>query len=440
LSKHVNDVIIPKVKNFFSTNNIQEATDLVHEYERKLRLTEDTKTLSNLFEIFVNGLVSERKFTVALNELTYFGKKKHILESSLKSLVASIFSHIAAIEDPFELESLLVSFIQITDGKIYAEIDHAKAVLKLVYIYESRGELGAALDLIIKSHVETYANLEFTTKTEFILEQMRLSLACNENTRFELVSKKVSQKFIKECEDEKYLMMYHDYLIKFHVKTSKFFECAKSFDLLLKCKTMQNNSVEKNKILKLLTAVLSLSEYEKPAIEMMEKLNQNEDMVSLPNYLNFMKDFTGGEIIQLSHFNATFKDQIFTCPTEPFHGFISSDNLQSIIQLVERRLNERNMVIISRVFCSLTLQRAAEILEMSQADTEDLIVDMITANKICGLINRMGKINIVFKELSDCNTNLKSLDDWSKGLESMMKLVENTSYMISNEEMINVSN
>jgi len=439
LQRTVKESVLPQVEALFQKSNIQEATELVHKYERKLRLSEDQKTLSLLFETFVVGLVSKQHYEMALNELVYFGKKKHILESSLKTLVSCIYSRIEQLKSEPKFEELLVMFTQVTEGKIYAEVDQAKAVLQLVYIWEQRNEKTRALELISKSHVETYSNLDFPEKTDFILEQMRLCLECKEHARFELVSKKISQKFLKESKDEKYLLKYHDYMIKYYVQNSDFFSTAKSVKLLLSCAAIKENVEQKNKMLKLLTTVLILSELNSDARLMMKELKSNDDMVYLPSYMGLLKAFMGEEIIQLSKFNELYKTQIFSAPSEPFVELIPADKMGEVWTLLELRLNERNLIIMSRVFSSVTLNRVAQILEISPSESEDLLVEMIAGDKIVGRINRMGNINIVFK-CAEMTSNLETLDKWSQKLEAMMKLVESTCYMIRNEEMIQAAN
>lgn len=151
-----------------------------------------------------------------------------------------------------------------------------------------------------------------------------------------------------------------------------------------------------------------------------------------------MKSFTGSEIIQLSQFNTLYKSQIFTNPEEPFVELIPQDKMAEVIQLLELRFNQRNLIIMSLFFSSITLRRVAEILEISTDAAEDLLVDMIAEREIYGLINRMGDINVVFQSTSR-TSHLESLDKWSRKLEEMMKLMESTCYMIRNEEMIHAA-
>lgn len=184
--------------------------------------------------------MDKKRYALALSELIYFGKKRHILQTSLTTFVSCIYKRLSEVKGD-EYEQLLLQFNEITDGKMYAEVDHARAVLELVYIWEKRGEVKRALELIMKSHVETFSYLEISEKTEFILEQMRLCFVCKELARLDLVAKKINQKYLNEPQSEQYLLKFHDYMIKHHIEVGNFIESAKNFKKLLQCETIQND-------------------------------------------------------------------------------------------------------------------------------------------------------------------------------------------------------
>lgn len=144
-------------------------------------------------------------------------------------------------------------------------------------------------------------------------------------------------------------------------------------------------------------------------------------------------------MLQLSRYQNEFKNEIFLNESEPFKELIPEHKFEETLTLLEHRLNERNIIIISKVFSSITLKRASEILQISISDAEDMLVDMIADDKIVGLINRLGEINIVFKR-ADNLSNLETLNKWGNDLHELLTLLESTSYLIRNEEMVQAAN
>ena len=134
-----------------------------------------------------------------------------------------------------------------------------------------------------------------------------------------------------------------------------------------------------------------------------------------------------------------FLEIIYVNKQEPFYQLFEQQNIKDIVELLEKRLRERNLILISEYFTSIRMQRIAELLECDIDIAEDIIVEMICNEKINGLINRLDNISVVFGDNIDCNLDCK-LDAWTNGITNLMSQVESTSYMILNEEMISTVN
>ncbi|MES1902988.1 MAG: proteasome regulatory particle subunit, partial [Paramarteilia canceri] len=255
LAKTVRDTIVPQMNSQLTQKNLDlpKVLNLLHEFERKLRLvsidmtSEDSTTLSFLFKNFVNTIFDIKKYSVSLEQLEYFSKKKHNSRQSLECYVNTVASRVDEISNKKEQVDFMLKFVELTDGKIFAEVERTQIVSKLVEIYESQNELALAHALIIQTHVETYGSLDFSAKTKFLLNQMRLCLACNDYSRLELISKKVNQKFLNELENETHLLTFYDYMVKYHIEQQNFANAGKCFQSLLKCSSVTSDLEKKTK-------------------------------------------------------------------------------------------------------------------------------------------------------------------------------------------------
>ena len=85
-------------------------------------------------------------------------------------------------------------------GKIHVEIERARLTMKLSKIKEADGDIAGAADVLHELQVETYGSMDRREKVEFILDQMRLSLAKKDYIRTGILAKKISTRFFDKEE------------------------------------------------------------------------------------------------------------------------------------------------------------------------------------------------------------------------------------------------
>lgn len=90
----------------------------------------------------------------------------------------------------------LNTLLQVTEGKIYVEVERARLTRQLAHIKEHEEKnVAEAAEILQALQVETFGSMEKREKTDFILEQMRLNLARKDFVRAYLISKKISTKY-----------------------------------------------------------------------------------------------------------------------------------------------------------------------------------------------------------------------------------------------------
>lgn len=92
----------------------------------------------------------------------------------------------------------ILNFRQVTEGKIYVEVERARLTHKLAKIREDEGNIEEAANIIQELQVETYGSMDKREKVELILEQMRLCLAKQDYIRTQIISKKINTKFFED--------------------------------------------------------------------------------------------------------------------------------------------------------------------------------------------------------------------------------------------------
>jgi 26S proteasome regulatory subunit N5 len=75
-----------------------------------------------------------------------------------------------------EQVKLLKTLIEITEGKIYVELEYSKCVRLLTEIYMSHNQIEEASKLIQDIQIETFGSVDRAYKVDYILFQMRILL------------------------------------------------------------------------------------------------------------------------------------------------------------------------------------------------------------------------------------------------------------------------
>merc|ERR1711918_118102 len=133
---------------------------------------------------------------------------------------------------------LINTLRDITDGKIFVEAERARLTKTLCEILEADGEIIKACDTLGEIHVETYGSLSKREKADFILEQIRLTLAKKDYVRTLIISKKMTKKMIdgKGLEDLK--IRFNELMISYWLHEKDALQVANYYHntYLTKCK------------------------------------------------------------------------------------------------------------------------------------------------------------------------------------------------------------
>jgi len=145
-----------------------------------------------------------------LNEqVMLFSKKRGQLKQAIAKMVQEAMVFIEQTPSMEVKLALIDTLLQVTEGKIYVEIEGARLTKLLAKIREDEGKIAEAADILQRLQVETFGSMERREKVDFILEQMRLLVAKKDYIRTQLVSKKINTKFFEKEENAVRLLLRH---------------------------------------------------------------------------------------------------------------------------------------------------------------------------------------------------------------------------------------
>lgn len=99
-------------------------------------------------------------------------------------------------------EILLNSVRTNTEGKVFVEVERARATRALATFKESDGSYKEAFELLQEVAVETFSSMERKEKYDFILEQMRLALITEQFNQAQIISRKINPKIFNNDAEE----------------------------------------------------------------------------------------------------------------------------------------------------------------------------------------------------------------------------------------------
>merc|ERR1719238_399703 len=110
---------------------------------------------------------------------------------------------------------LITLLSEITDGKIFVEVEKARLTKMLAEIKEKGGNIEKAATLLQEVQVETFGAMERREKAEYILNQMRVVLMKKDFVRLQIIAKKINPKLLEadDLQDLKYT--YNEFMARY---------------------------------------------------------------------------------------------------------------------------------------------------------------------------------------------------------------------------------
>jgi 26S proteasome regulatory subunit N5 len=131
-------------------------------------------------------------------------------------------------------------------------------------------------------HVETFGSISKSDKIEFILEQMRLTLAKQDYVRAYIVAGKVSRKHLKEENMEEYKVKFYTLMTIYHRHDKNALELAKDYHAIYSTPHILKDEAKWVEALQSTVAFLGMSAYDNDQQDMLNRINLDTNLEKLP--------------------------------------------------------------------------------------------------------------------------------------------------------------
>lgn len=285
--------------------------------------------------------------------------------------------------------------------------------------------MSKAADVLQEVHVETYGSLSKREKIEFILEQMRLTLAKKDYVRSAIVAGKVSRKHLKEDNMEEYKVKFFTLMAELHRHEKDAFALAKDYHSIYSTPSIQKDDAKWKDALQSTVVYLALSPYSNEQQDMMNRVREDANLEKLTSFFSTIKVFLKKEIITYPMATQAEMEGI------PALAEGGKDLAQFWNESFHRRIIQHNVRVASLYYRRIHGARLAQLLGLDAERLEEEIAAMVSDGTVYAKIDRPKDI----VRFSEPKSPESVLSDWASDIDKLLHMVETTTHLINKEKM-----
>ncbi|CAB4069293.1 PSMD12 [Lepeophtheirus salmonis] len=149
-----------------------------------------------------------------------------------------------------------------------------------------------------------------------------------------------------------------------------------------------------------------------------------------PSYKSLLEQFTRMQLISQKNLCQLYESKLRD-PKET-DVFDQSEQGKKRWNDLKSRVVEHNIRIMAKYYTRITLKRMSELLDLSEAESEDFLSGMVVNHTVEAKTDRLKGI-VDFTRHQEPND---MLNDWSNNISKLMGLVMKATHLINKEEMI----
>ncbi|XP_071650694.1 26S proteasome non-ATPase regulatory subunit 12 [Temnothorax longispinosus] len=428
------DAKIPECKKLASEGKLHDALDQLLALEKLTRTGADMVSTSRLLVAIVE-ICLEAKNWSALNEhIILLSKRRSQLKQAVTKMVQECCTYIDKMPNKETMVKLIETLRSVTEGKIYVEVERARLTHRLAKIKEAEGDIASAAVVMLELQVETYGSMSRREKASLILEQMRLCLAKQDFMRTQIIAKKINVKFFSDENDEEtqtLKLKYYDLMMELARHEGWHLELCRHNRAVLETPTIRDDPEKRHIALSRAVLYLVLAPHEPEQADLTHRLLADKLLDEIPTYKELLRLFVNPELIKWSGLCEIYERDLRS--TEVFSS--STEEGCKRWADLRNRVVEHNIRIMAKYYTKITLTRMAELLDLPTEETEACLCNLVET----GVINARTDRPAGVVRFTGTQEPAALLDTWAASLSKLMGLVNHTTHLIHQEEMLAVA-
>lgn len=391
---------IPKIL----ANDFDAAIESLHMLERRTRIAKDDIANREVCAAIAKLCIEKKRWQDLASNVTILSRRKGYSRSAITSIVDLSMEALDSIQDQDTRVSLINCLLEVTEGKIFVEVQRARLTKFMVDFLEAQGKLVEAMDLLQDLRLEVLTTMDEVERLKLMLHQFWLCLETKDALRSSLSAEKIKD---QKLSTDELKLEYLNYLIRYHREfTGDFMEIADSFYKIYKI-----NDDSKALMQSIIAAILAPRSDKQ--LMFFTEVSQLRDLTLLPDSKMLLSIFMGRDLIAFPEFD------------HRFGGLIEAKHKETM----RKRVIEHGLRTISKYYTRIRLERLAQLLVLTVDELEQRIIDLVFADNFYARIDRPKGI-VTFKKQKKVS---EVADEFSDNIAKVCKLVDKANSLIEKE-------
>ncbi|XP_044731819.1 26S proteasome non-ATPase regulatory subunit 12 [Chrysoperla carnea] len=432
---------IPECQKMAANGDLRGALDALLALEKQTRTGADATSTARVLVAIVQICKDAQDWNALCEHVSILSKRRSQLKQAIGKMVQECCSYVhehakdqKLMPDTPTYLKVIETLRQVTEGKIYVEVERARLTLALAKYKESIQDITGAAETILELQVETYGSMDKREKVEMILEQMRLCLRNEDYIRTQIISKKVNAKFFDDESTKDLKLKYYNLMLKLDEHEGAHLAACKHYRAL-----MNAQESETMRLTSLCNAVLYLilAPHDNEQSDLMHRMLLERELDQIQIFKELLKLFVNPELIKWTSFCKLYKQPLCekTTGTERLNDVFDETRTPKAKQHwkeLQDRIVEHNIRVMAKYYTRISLKRMAELLDLTPAEAETSLSSLVVCGSVHAKTDRPAGV-VYFTRSKDPND---ILNDWANHLSSLMQLVNKTTHLINKEECV----
>ncbi|GAA5828646.1 hypothetical protein JCM5353_008486 [Sporobolomyces roseus] len=456
------DQIIPAAEQLAKDGQTQEAIDKLLILEKQARNASDLSSTSRVLLSITSILFTPPSRDLAkLSEYLESLSKKHgQLRQATVKMVEKAMEFVDELQGG-EKEKLITTLRDITEGKIYLEVQRARVTRQLATIRENEGKTNEASELMQDLQVETFGSMERREKVDFILEQMRLLKLQGDWEKLAIVGKRINLRWLNDdAENEDLKLRFYSLMILHGLHKDAYLDVCKYYRSVYDSPSINSlsstsTSAEQqqsttttneraNSLLRNIVFFVVLAPHDNEQNDLLQRVYRDERLKEMKECYDLVKCFIDPELrrwpnIEELYGDALKKTKVFG--TSSSIGSVDGDIEEPVEsgkgekrwKVLHDRIVEHNIRTVALYYTRITLPRLSSFLNLPPPETEKFLSSLVTSKTVYAKIDRpAGIVDFVKPKKGD-----EVLNEWSSDVGKLMGLIEKSCHLIAKEQAVN---
>ncbi|KAI5841075.1 PCI domain-containing protein [Morchella snyderi] len=408
--------------------NLPAAIEKLLALEKQTRQSNDLASTSRLL-ITIVTLCKDSGDWKLMNEHVQMLSKKHgQLKQATTKMVQVVMGFLDETPDIDTKLSVIETLRNVTEGKIFVEVERARITRILATIRKERGDLAGATDVLCELQVETFGSMDRREKTEFILEQVELCIERGDFTQAAILGRKISTKYLNNAEVSDLKLKFYDQQIQLAKQDEKYLDVCKHYRAVYDTPSVIEDPLKLKSVLERIIFYVCLAPYDNEQSDLLHRINADTKLKLVPKTASLLKFFTISELMRWPLIAEVYGPDLRA--TDVFA--IGDPKAEKRWEDLRKRVIEHNVRVVAKYYTRIKMDRLKMLLDLDEDEAESYLSKLVTQKTVYAKIDRPARV-ISFAQPRDADD---ALNEWSANMKSLLGLLERIDHLITKEEMM----